>query len=365
MADNSVNITPDFVGSGSGTSSSGGNPTIGTLLNNIIDDIDTIRDNMKGGGLGVKSKDAFVNTTDGTTQAGDTTDDNLDALATASAKLPEYKGKLVDKLAALGVIQRTTNPDLLKIVTAVQGIDKHNCADHPNIKQDGQGPYIPLGLKEAFAIPKGYHTGGIRIIAVDDDECENDAHLNIGATKYTAPLPGDANLVINNTSVNKVDSDGKYVYDAPNHIQQESYYGLTSVTIVPPDLEAIAAEKGVEHLAEESEVLKGFGFVDGTGFHVGTLEAVTYEIESEDIPAPGEKAKTILLPSEEMAKEITINPIPSHYLDISDGGKEVTGSVKLSDMTNQNVLFTDNTPKYVKSINISVVNDIYETLSKI
>ena len=364
MADNKVDITPDFVGSGSGTSSSGGNPTIGTLLNNIIADVDTIRDNMKGGGLNVKSKDAFVNSEDGTTQVGDTTDDNLDTLATASANLPLYKGKLVNKLAGLGVIQKTTNPNLSKIVEAVEGIDKHNCESFAT-KQDGQGKYIPLGLGEAWSIPKGYHTGNVRIIAVDDDECENNAHLNIGATKYTAPLPGDANLIINNTSVNRVDSNGNYVYDAQNHIQQASYYGLTSVTIVPPDLDAIATENKVENLADASEVLKGFGFVNKDGFQVGTLEAVTYEVASSDIPIPGTSAVTKNLPNDKMAKAVKINPIPSYYLNISDGGKEVTGTVNLSNMTNQDVSFSHDTPQYVKSINISVVNDIYEKLSKI
>lgn len=352
--------------------------TIGELLENIVDNVDTIRGNMKGGGLGVKSVDSFGNSTDGTFMRGSDSDDDLAKLATASDKLPEYKGRLYKKLVkdpnssdTLGLIDKPINEDsnpvsLNTLIAAVEGITKHDCEsylDNFEKGEDDAGEYIKLGLKEAFAIPKGYHTGDVRIIAVDDDECENEAHLNIGATRYTAPLPGDASLVINNTAVNKIDSNGNYIYDAPNHIQQAGYYGLTTVTIDPPDLQSIADQTN-KTLAEASDVLKGSWFVGAEGMTQGTLQYETYEIASSDLPIPGAAMKVIDAPEDKVYKQIKVNPIPSHYLDISDGGTEVKGTVNLSEMKG-NVTFSMNTPTYVKSVGVSVINDIYDILCSI
>lgn len=337
--------------------------TIGKLLENIVDNVDTIRNNMKGGGLGVKSVDSFGNSTDGTFQAGDAFDDNLAALATASGKLPEYKGRLINALVSErgGLGLATTSTTLDGLISAVEGIGKHDCEDFATATDD-YGKYIPLGLGEAFIIPRGYHTG-TRIIAVDDDECENEDHLNIGMTRYTAPLPGGASLVINNTAVNAIDGDGNYIYDSPYHIKQTGYYGLTTVTIDPPDLQSIADQTN-KTLATASDVLKDSWFVGAEGMTKGTLEYGTCEIASSDLPAPGSAVKTVSAPENIAYKEVKINPIPSHYLDISDGGTSVTGTVNLSDMKGT-VTFSMNQPKYVKDIEVKVINDIYDILCSI
>lgn len=337
--------------------------TIGKLLEDIVKNVGDIRNNMKGGGLGVKSTDSFGNSTDGTFQKGDDYDDNLTALATASEKLPEYKGKLINALVSErgGLGLATTSTTLDGLISAVEAIalNKHDCETLAN-DEDEYGKYYRLDLGEAFNIPAGYHTG-LRIIAKDDDECEDEAHLNIGATRYTAPLPGDASLVINSTAVNKINENGDYFYDSPSHIEQTGYYGLTTVTIDPPDLQSIA---GNRTLAAASDVLKGTWFVGTEGMTEGTLKYETYEIASDALPAPGAAMEIISAPEDKAYKEIKINPIPPHYLDISDGGTPVAGTVNLSDMKG-NVTFSMNTPTYVKSIGVTITNDIYDTLCSI
>jgi hypothetical protein len=354
MAQNKINMTPTYNKTGD---------TIAELLADIVSNTATIRDNMKGGGLGAKSKTNFINEVDESVHIADTTNDKLERLALISEKLPNFKGRLHNKLVDdLGVTVATTSLETL--VQAVEGIDKHNCESHPDIKEDEYGKYIPLGLKEAFAIPTGYHTGNVRIIAVDDDECENEAHLNIGPTKYTGPLPGDISLVINSSlGVNKIDSAGNYYYDDQNHIEQKPYYGLTEVTIVPPDLQSIA-DSMEKALVTPGEVLKGSVFVGKDGVDVGTLEFKKYTIQSSDLPAPGSAMKYIEPVEGLVYKDIEIHPIPDHYLDISGGGTEVTGTVNLSGMMG-NVTLNMSTPTYVKSVNVTIYNDIYDQLCSI
>jgi hypothetical protein len=339
--------------------------TIDQLLENIVGNVDTIRNNMKGGGLGVKSVDSFGNSTDGTFQSGDLKDDNLAALATASEKLPEYKGRLINALVTErgGLGLATTSTTLDGLIRAVEDIalSKHTCEDLATATDD-YGKYIPLNLGGVITISPGYHTGGMRIIAVDDDECENEAHLNIGATRYTAPLPGDASLVINNDAVNRIDADGNYVYDSPNHIEQKGYYGLTTVTIDPPDLQDIA---GSRTLATEDYVVSGTWFVGAEGLTEGALEFDTCTIASSDLPAPGSAVKIVSAPDDIAYKEVKISPIPDYYLNTSGGGTPVVGTVKLSEMTG-NVTFLMDQPKYVKSIKVDVIiDDIYNTLKGI
>jgi hypothetical protein len=354
----------DLTVNDSGSSTVPAIPTIGELLEDIVTNVDIIRNNMKGGGLGVKSVDSFGNSTDGTFQQGDGYDDKLEELAAASEKLPVCKGKLLNKLGPTesgGLGLAPANATLETLAQAVEDIDKHDCKSFATATDD-YGEYIPLNLGEAFSIPKGYHTG-TRIIAVDDDECENADHLNIGATRYTAPLPGDNSLVINNTEVNAIDGDGNYIYDSPYHIKQTGYYGLTTVTIDPPDLQSIADQTG-KTLATASDVLKDSWFVGAEGMTKGTLEYGTCEIESSDLPAPGSAVKTVSAPENIAYKEVKINPIPSHYLDISDGGKPVNETVNLSEMKGHVELKMDS-PAYVRSINININNDIYGILCSI
>ena len=349
--------------------------TIGELIENIIDNVDTIRNNMKGGGLGVNSVESFGNSTDGTFMRGSGSDDALVALATASEKLPEYKGRLYKKLVkdptisdTLGLVDKPANEDsypisLNTLIAAVEGITKHDCESYlENFEkgEDDTGEYIKLGLKEAFAIPAGYHTGGVRIIAVDDDECENEAHLNIGATRYTAPLPGDPSLVINNTAVNKIDKNGNYYFDSSGTIEQTGFYGLTTVTIDPPNLTKIAGQTG-KTLAEAGDVLSGTWFVGAGGMTKGELEFETRTIESSELPAPGTGIKTITAPDSVVYKEIKVSLSADQYLDISDGPTPVTGTVNLSEMKG-NVTFSMMQPKYVQITGISVINDIYDKL---
>lgn len=354
MAQN-INMTPNDNGPDT-------DKTVGELLDDIVSNVDTIRNNMKGGGLGVKSVDSFGNSEDGTFQTGDAYDDKLETLANASATLPICKGKLLKKLGPIkdgGWGLAPANATLETLAQAVAEIDKHNC-DSLATATDESGKYIPLNLGEAFFIPTGYHTG-TRIIAVDDDECENEAHLNIGATRYTAPLPGDASLVINSTRVNTIDGDGKYEYDAQYGIKQSSYYGLTTVTIDPPDLQSIAGNKT---LATQDYVVDGTWFVGENGLTEGTLKFDTCTIASSDLPAPGSAVKIITAPDDIAYKEVKISPIPDRYLDTSGGGTVVTGTVNLSEMKG-NVTFLMDQAKYVKSIKVDVINDIYAKLKGI
>lgn len=352
----------DLTVSDSGSSTVPAIPTIGELLEDIVTNVDIIRNNMKGGGLGVKSVDSFGNSTDGTFQKGDGYDDKLEELAAASEKLPVCKGKLLNKLGPTesgGLGLAPANATLEILAQAVEDMTKHDCKSLAN-DEDEYGKFYRLDLGEAFNIPVGYHTG-LRIIAKDDDECEAEAHLNIGATRYTAPLPGDASLVINSTAVNKINENGDYFYDSPSHIEQTGYYGLTTVTIDPPDLQSIA---GNRTLAAASDVLKGTWFVGTEGMTEGTLEVRPITISEDDMPAPGGQPKTIEAKDGIVYNKIVVTPIPSHYLDISDGGKPVSETVNLSEMKG-GVELKMETPAYVSNISININNDIYDILSKI
>lgn len=352
----------DLTVSDSGSSTVPALPTIGELLEDIVTNVDIIRNNMKGGGLGVKSVDSFGNSTDGTFQQGDGYDDKLEELAAASEKLPVCKGKLLNKLGPTksgGLGLAPANATLETLAQAVEDMTKHDCKTLATATDD-YGEYIPLNLGEAFTIPTGYHTG-TRIIAVDDDECENEWHTNLGVTRYTAPLPGENALVINSDAVNTIDSDGNYKYDSSGTIEQSGYYGLTTVTIDPPDLQSIA---GNRTLATAGYVLEGHWFVGAEGMKEGTLEVRPITISEDDMPAPGGQPKTIEAKDGIVYNKVVVTPIPSHYLDISDGGKPVSETVNLSEMKG-GVELKMETPAYVSNISININNDIYDILSKI
>lgn len=352
----------DLTVSDSGSSTVPAIPTIGELLEDIVTNVDIIRNNMKGGGLGVKSVDSFGNSTDGTFQQGDGYDDKLEELAAASEKLPVCKGKLLNKLGPTksgGLGLAPANATLETLAQAVEDMTKHDCKTLATATDD-YGEYIPLNLGEAFTIPTGYHTG-TRIIAVDDDECENEWHTNLGVTRYTAPLPGENALVINSDAVNTIDSDGNYKYDSSGTIEQSGYYGLTTVTIDPPDLQSIA---GNRTLATAGYVLEGHWFVGAEGMKEGALEVRPITISEDDMPAPGGQPKTIEAKDGIVYNKIVVTPIPSHYLDISDGGKPVSETVNLSEMKGHVELKMDS-PAYVRSINININNDIYGILCSI
>lgn len=352
----------DLTVSDSGSSTVPAIPTIGELLEDIVTNVDIIRNNMKGGGLGVKSVDSFGNSTDGTFQKGDGYDDKLEELAAASEKLPVCKGKLLNKLgptASGGLGLAPANATLEILAQAVEDMTKHDCKSLAN-DEDEYGKYYRLDLGEAFIIPVGYHTG-LRIIAKDNDECENEWHTNLGVTKYTAPLPGENALVINSDAVNTIDSDGNYKYDSSGTIEQSGYYGLTTVTIDPPDLQSIAGNKT---LATPGYVMEGYSFVGADGMEEGTLEVRPITISEDDMPAPGGQPKTIEAKDGIVYNKIVVAPIPSHYLDISDGGKPVSETVNLSEMKG-GVELKMETPAYVSNISININNDIYDILSKI
>ena len=264
------------------------------------------------------------------------------SISTEIARLQTARNKIRAKLVALGLAGNTDNLDVL--ATAVEGI-KDNGAVSASVAEGA-----------TYTIPKGYHNGSGTVSGVS----------------------GGGNYGLQSKTVTPTKAQQNVTPDS-------GYYGMSDVTVgaIPDNYQDVSATT-----ATAAHVLANDIFVDKTGKNVaGTMKnngAVTKTLDtsvtSYIIPGgyhsgsgkvsiavetkavtPNKTAQTVSPSSGKVLSKVTVNAIPSNYLDVSDGGNGDV-SATMDGITTTSVTIPSG---YTSGGTVSLTDDIENALAAI